>query len=229
MLKSVSCLCCSCILLEPIWILPNRQSPLGSSACSGSCDHCSQTVSQTLSDRWCWPQRCLTGPRGQIVHLDRGNILSLTALDFGVQYFCVFCQPLSFSIASSRYRLSSQMLCSMELLAKPKVRNMAMAKRRCLLHTFPLLKNRPADTENKAYSARLTTTVLMNHSPVIYLSSPNKFCPPLGCKADPQSCQPVSLKLPSPSSSQTKTQFCVFPDVCRTHSHKHQPAVDEGE
>lgn len=61
--------------------------------------------------------------------------------------FCS-CQPFSFSSASCRWRLSSQMLCSMELLARPKVLNVDMAKRRCLRHTFPLLKKRPAETDN---------------------------------------------------------------------------------
>lgn len=62
----------------------------------------------------------------------------------------------------------------------------------------------------------------------IYLSSLNKSWSPSGYKAGPQSCQPVSLWLPSPSSIQTQILFCVSPGVCRTHSHKHQLAVDAG-
>lgn len=60
--------------------------------------------------------------------------------------------PFSSSIASCRCRLSSQMLCSMELFASPKVRKVAMAKRRCLLHTLPLLKNSPAETAGNMVS-----------------------------------------------------------------------------
>lgn len=61
--------------------------------------------------------------------------------------FCGLCSPCSFSIASLKWWLSSQMLCSTELPARPKVRRVVMAKRRCLLHTCPLLKNRPAGRE----------------------------------------------------------------------------------
>lgn len=150
--------------------------------------------------------------------------------------FVVFRQPFSFSIASCRWLLSSQMLCSMELLARPKVRNEAMAKRRCLLHTCPLLKKRPAETE-RSHTTKLrqgprgrlstfNTDVL--HIYVIHPSSLNKSLSPSGCKAGPRSCRPVSLWLPSPSSTQKQTLFCVFPDECRTHSHKHQQAVDAG-
>lgn len=125
------------------------------------------------------------------------------------------------------------MLCSMELLASPKVRNVAMAKRRCLRHTCPLLKKRPAETEKlhditqagtRRQAEYSNTDVL--HVYVIHLSSLSKSWSPSGCRADPQSCRPVSLWLPSPSSTQTQTLFCVFPDECRTHSHKHQQAVD---
>lgn len=128
------------------------------------------------------------------------------------------------------------MLCSMELLARPKVRSVAMAKRRCLLHTSPLLKNRPADAERnhmmllrQGSGGRLTTSTLMHwYLYVTHQSSLNISCSPLGCKAGPQSCRLVSLWLPSPSSTLTQTLFCVFPDECRTHSHKHQQAVDAG-
>lgn len=86
---------CSCSLPEPIWILPNRLSQLGSSACSGSFDRCSQSVSQTLSDRWCWPQRCWAGPQGRMVHLRRGNILSLAELRFWCLLFSLHFSPTS--------------------------------------------------------------------------------------------------------------------------------------
>lgn len=65
-------------------------------------------------------------------------------------------QPLCLSMASCRWQHSSQMLYSMEPLARPKERKVAMAKRRCLLQTWPLLKKRPADTwrngETQAWS-----------------------------------------------------------------------------
>lgn len=157
-------------------------------------------------------------------------------LHFILFLFCsFFVQPFSFSITSWRWRLSSQMLCSMELLARPKVRNVAMAKRRCLLHTSPLLKKRPAETEKPRNITQVGIRRQVDYFNtdllyvcVIHLSSLNKFWSPSGYKAGPQSCQPASLWLLSPSSTQTQTLFCVFPDVCRTHSHKHPLAVDAG-
>ncbi len=85
-----------CILLEPIWSLPDRPSQSDSSAWSGSCGHCSQSVSQTLSGRWCWPQHCLRGAQGQMAHLDRRNvhvqqyIVCLFAFHF-VTFCSLFC------------------------------------------------------------------------------------------------------------------------------------------
>lgn len=85
-----------CILLEPIWSLPDRPSQSDSSAWSGSCGHCSQSVSQTLSGRWCWPQRCLRGAQGQMAHLNRRNvhvqqyIVCLFAFHF-VTFCSLFC------------------------------------------------------------------------------------------------------------------------------------------
>lgn len=65
---------CILILLEPTWSLRGRPSQSGSSAYSGNFDHCSHTVSQTLSDRWCLPQRCLGAAQGQMAHLSRGCV-----------------------------------------------------------------------------------------------------------------------------------------------------------
>lgn len=62
-------------------------------------------------------------------------------------------RPRCLSMASCRRRLSSQMLCSMEPLARPKERKAAMAKRRCLLQTWPLLKKRPAGTRRQGSDA----------------------------------------------------------------------------
>lgn len=73
------CSLCLNILLEPIWSLPDRPSQSDSLACSGGGGQCSQTVSQTLSGRWCWPQRCLKGARGQMAYLKR-KIFSHSAL-----------------------------------------------------------------------------------------------------------------------------------------------------
>lgn len=59
-------------------------------------------------------------------------------------FFCTPClPPFSFSISSCRWRISSQILCSMVLLPTPKLRKVDKAKRRCFFHTSPLLVNRP--------------------------------------------------------------------------------------
>lgn len=129
-------------------------------------------------------------------------------------------------MASCRWWLSSKMLCSMELFARPKVRNAAMAKRRCLRQTWPLLKNRPTETEG---CCEKQTGWDVPHVYVIHLSFLGKSSSPLGCKVGPRSCRLVSLWLLSPFSSRTQTLFCAVPDECRTHSHKHQPAVNTGQ
>lgn len=119
----------------------------------------------------------------------------------------------------------------MEPLARPNERKVAMAKRRCLLQTRPLLKKRPAgDTEK---TVRPQARRKAQHIPrcviwAIHPSFPSKSWSPSGCTAGPQSCRPVSRWPPSPSSTPTQTLSCVFPDGCRKHSRKHRPAAEAG-
>lgn len=142
-----------------------------------------------------------------------------------------FGPPFSASIASCSCWLSSQMLCSMELLVKLKVRSTVMAKRRCLLHTAPLLKKRPAE-ECEAPKTLLswepqcffTGCCIQAASFSVDLSFQSKSWWPSDCKDGQQSYQPASPRSPSPSSNPKQTLFCAFPGECRTHSHTHLQA-----
>lgn len=123
------------------------------------------------------------------------------------------------------------MLSSMEPLARPKERKVAMAKRRCLLQTWPLLKNRPAETGRNSQTGSGVVRALKGavlRPQLLHQSFPSKSWSPSGCTAGPQSCPPASRWPPSPSSIPTQTLFCVSPDECRKRSRKHQPAADAG-
>lgn len=235
-------LSCLSILQEPIWSLPDRPSLSDSSACSGGCGRCSQTASQTLSGKWCWPQHCLRGAQGQMAHLNRRNVFSHGTL---CEYFYF----------SSCYILFSFLFCicaNLSLSPLPPADDDSLRKCSALWSSWLDQKYEAWPWQNAAVSStrshcwrkdpltqkqhnitqagiRLTsTTLVLCMFRVIHLSSQNKSWSPSGCKAGPQSCRPVSLWPHSPSSTQTQTLFCVFPDECRKHSHKHQQAVDAG-
>lgn len=134
-------------------------------------------------------------------------------------------RPFCLSMAARRWRLSSQTLCSTEPLARPKERKVAMAKRRCLLQTWPLLKKSPPGTRRNRQTGSGGMRRPKEAFQVAHPSFPSKSWSPSGCTAGPRSCRPASRWPPSQSSTPTQTPFCVFPGGCRRRSRKHQPAV----
>lgn len=139
--------------------------------------------------------------------------------------------PFSFSIASSRCWVSSEILCSKVFLPRPKVRKVDKAKRRCVFHISPLLKNRPSrhkhaeDKESKDLGNSFFMQLLTKNGRDLYLWILSIVLQQLDCMVDPQSSQRASRWPPSPSCTQTQVQSCQSQGGRSTHSHRFRPAV----
>ena len=142
------------IVPDPIWSPPAEELHPDTSAWPGICGRCSQTVSPSPADKWCWTRRCWRGLLGRTVHLEERSPQFTQVKSWCSWLWDSFCCvppfSFSFSISSCRCRISSQMHCSTVFLPKPKLRKVVKAKRRCFFHLSPLLMNRPSRHKHAA-------------------------------------------------------------------------------